>query len=209
MDLFDTLMPLVESTNMDWYFRQLQQEVRDNCRTRSPKGNMRVTLESHRPRSGQLLLVNAETGMERKAIHVWAGDNGYRSESAKTNYFEPVTIFHCYECKKNFYGSEMSRREDFLFVVLGWSFGVTIQCPDCGVFYYPDDDDDDLDVKRKGSCFNTVIIGRELPQMSKKISRKHSKRVPKPNDQDRRLVDELEEREIKVLSLTEFESEHK
>ncbi len=203
MDLLESLMPIAQSVGMGFYFQQLQRECLEKREQRlsilCQSTDMKKILDNNKPGVGQLLLINAENGNERKSLHLWAERNGYYSKSAKTNYFDSVYIYHCYECASNFYQSEMRREHDWSTVTPGVCFGVTNRCPNCGAFYY--DDDDNNDVKRKGRVFNTVLIGHQIPEMDKTVSRKRSKRI-KRFDDDSSFV--LSLKEFKLIELNDF-----
>lgn len=209
MNILEALMPVAESANMGWYFKQLIQEMKYEDEYREDEctncGCMKQILEDNSPTEDNLLLVNAKNGVERRAFHAWAESKGYSHVPIKTSLFSDNVIYYCKECKRAYYDNEMNISADWSTISSGVCYGSTIKCFHCDS-YYDADDPEDSDIKRRGEAFNAVMIGVKLPLLSKRETRTHKRKnsIERQNN-DIQLLNKIGKRSIKVLPLTHFD----
>jgi hypothetical protein len=206
-NLFDSIRPIAKSVNMGWYHDQLKEEFEKKRQEReienSLKGCMIKILDENAPKDGQILLVQALTGIERKAFHAWAEEKNYKHCSIKTDQFEPNTLYYCKECKRTYYCEEMSIYLDWSTTFPGHCYGSTVKCRECNSYY--DYDDPHSDINNRGEGFNAVFIGHIIPLLSKRETRKHARKRPiVKSDNDLNLLNKIGYREIIVMQIEDF-----
>ncbi|AVL94416.1 hypothetical protein ma29 [Moumouvirus australiensis] len=142
-------------------------------------------LNTHRPKDGYVLIVNAKSGRERKGYYMWAEENGYKHCNFKTEMFDK-TIMHRQNCGDR---------------------GCDFNCPgewcyyeECSHDLGPWDSDQEF-----ANVYNAVIIGKELPKLSKSETRKKRKYFfIKKNDNN--IITQMKERNFGMVKLSEFKS---
>ena len=171
MDLFDTFRPIADSVNMGWYFDILKEECETNEYYRiiekSSKGCMKDILDQKVLKNGEILLIKAKTGIERKAFHAWAESKNYEHCAIKTSHFDPNIAYYCKVCKKTYYEEEMNTYLDWSTTFPGHCYGSIIKCWECDSWYDPDDPEYS-DIKCNGECTNAVLVGKTLHTLSKR-----------------------------------------
>lgn len=205
MDYLDAIQPIADSVGMGWYFDQIRKECnekREEYRAeRATFGCMKNILEENMPKDGEVLLVHAKTGTERKAFHLWAKSKNLDHCAIKTDHFEPAYLYRCKVCQRTYYDEEMCFSADWSMIDPGICFGSIIKCRFCDssvdTEYMGDPEED---IKALGSGFNAVIIGKVLPEFPKGKVRKHKKISAEENG----LLDKIGERKIKILPLSSF-----
>ncbi|AGC02409.1 hypothetical protein H012_gp039 [Acanthamoeba polyphaga moumouvirus] len=207
MDLFDLMMPIAESANMGWYFKQLQDECKSHREKvkiqNSSKGYMLDLLNNNIPKSGELLIVNARTGKDRRAFYTWAEENGFRCCPAKITMFKPTYIYECCECGVSHYDEEMRYENDWSTINPGVCYGVFIRCPNgCDTLFDPSEEDEEYNDIKKREAFNAVIIGKTLPLIPKKDTKK--KKYIGHGKIDTELIHTIPKRDLQIIKFTEF-----
>lgn len=104
----------------------------------------------------------------------------------KCDFFEENYIYKCKECKKKFYFNETNCQSDYS--TTGDCYGLTIRCPDCEESRPYDWEDPEWSSMTRSDAFNCVVIGKQLPKLSKWCTRRKQK--PEP-DNSKALAIEL------------------
>ncbi|AGF85760.1 hypothetical protein QJ854_gp022 [Moumouvirus goulette] len=143
---------------------------------------MEEILEQNHPKTGEVVIVNAKSDIERKFLHMWAESNGYNHTRFKTDLFEPTTMSRT-NCK--------GKDEDCL-------------CPSPWRYDIYSCDEYEEPFTEIVNTFNAVMIGQILPKLSKFETGKKSKIYTSDNDYS--LVNKMPVREIIKMSLIDFPS---
>ena len=168
-----------------------RQYYRDNI------GQMEQILNNNKPNDGELLMVEARSGIERARIHAWAERNGYLSTRYKTKHFDDNELYHCNDCHFSSYYDECITYDDYG-SCFGVFYGHVVKCP-CGETWWRYDSTDNG--LRKSDTVNAVLIGKSLPAHSKSHIRNRKHPTKKPHDEDYYDVSKLPIRNYKKLLL--------
>jgi hypothetical protein len=200
------------------YWMRIKEAIQNNHEDRafinSTRGRMPELLHQNKPTLDQALLVEAQTGEERAALHQWAENNGFKSIAICVDFFPDVYGWKCKECNVVFYNKEISSTTD-------WSmdgsrcFGSIIRCDYCDSIYSTDDpyDPDSDDIEPIPKLMNGVAIGRDvtfLKQMLVKHRRKRTKKHPRDkqfsdmsDDEEsyynKRVLNQMPLRDVKLI----------
>lgn len=207
VDIFDLMMPIAESADMGWYFKQLQDECKSHREQKkeqkSSKGFMLDILNNNIPKSSELLIVNARTGKDRRAFYTWAEEKGFRCCPAKITMFESTYIYECYECGESHYDEEMRYENDWSSINPGVCYGVFVRCPNgCDTLFDSSSEDDEYNDIKKREVFNAVIIGEILPLIPKKDTKR--KKYIGHEKVDKELIHTIPKRDFQVINFNEF-----
>jgi len=185
------------STETKNYFEKILSDIEFNRAKKKSMNTTRVcemaqALNNIKLDKTQVVLVNTETGKERKFIHYWAEQNGLLSAPIRCNFFSSVYIYRCRECGFSFYHDEISKMD-----YDGNRIKQIISCKYCDGMYDEDPEFSDI-VCNKG--FNCVVIGKTLPPLSKWCSRRKQKEKSLLQTQ----IKDIDLKQIRILDKKDF-----
>ena len=141
-------------------------------------------LESNRPKSGQVLVVNAKSNTERRAFHIWARKNGLKHSKFKTSIFDPTEMYRTNCGEKN----------------------CDCLCPSPWIYTINSTREYEEPFTEYVNTFNAVIIGPVLPALSKmEIGKREKPWHGSIDDED--LVDAIPVRKIVIMNVEDFAPE--
>jgi hypothetical protein len=176
------------------YFKAILKECDENSRdfamAVARDGRMLGEISKITLDPGQVLLVEARNGMQRRYWHQWANIRGYTNHVAvKTGWFEENSIYRCSNCGTFTYSDDMETMNDYSDLSPGMIIGQIVRCP--AFVQYGDDDDDS--VEPCGSCVDyddygdspvkhfptsnaVYITNSPLPRFRRGVVKKHRRK---------------------------------
>lgn len=152
-----------------------------------------------------LLLVYAQDGYVRRGIHGWADTYGYQHKSIKTDLLDPVHLYKCFVCDHVYTESQLGTYYEDVGKV---GFVYCKECNNTYDFTYYDKDYNDL--KPLGRGTNAVLVGLNLPKLSKWEVGKKNKGVQERDPDDIKFLKSIqlskyEQRGVMVLPRSQYE----
>lgn len=183
--LFQETKGVADRIGMGAYFDRLQEEMEnDKARIYSinaSRGKMWDILENNIPKKGEILIVQANNGIERRLIHRWAEHKGLKSIASRIDAFPEVYGWKCKECDCVYYNNEVHSTSDW--GTRGQCFGSIIKCPVCyeDSTYSTDDAYDPVwdTIKPIRNMINSVAIGESVDYLKKVLNKGRRKKKKK------------------------------
>ena len=197
--LLDDGQETADMVGMGMYYNRLREEMQrdrdDINEINSSRGKMPDKLKNHKPNDDEILLINAETGKERRIIHEWAERNGLKSIAINVDCFHENRGWKCKECNNVYYDSEVYSSQD-------WNmegdvcYGSIIRCPNCygeSVYSTEDPYDPECDtIKPISVMLNGVAVGNSVELLKKTLRKKRRKKKKKDKKKDEKKDEKKE-----------------
>lgn len=187
--LFAVCHVIAKANGMGFYFNNIKFEIENNAihndlvAQEKQEDAMKEILTRHL--HFKYILVNCQSGIERRYIHNFAKIHGFLSSTVKTTMFNPVEIFSCNSCCKRYYLNELSCCSDWS-TISDISYGTVLKCP-CGESYISSDGDSEG--LKRGNTFNAILLGRIFEELtSKQLVKKNRKICNVPSSMVKRHI---------------------
>jgi hypothetical protein len=170
-EIHEQMDALATRCGMTPYWERLKDEIEFSRRR---NGDARQEPMAYRLLVPPLLsfrVVNCRSGRERRYVHQWAEGLELDHRAVKTTLFDPVYIFDCKECRQKSYDDELIKGGDYS-TTTGAMLGTVVKCPCLESFVTFDSLGSSGVDLRRSTCFNAVIVGRDLSRLDQFPGRK-------------------------------------